>query len=197
MEDYTLHESPKMLDSVFFGFWFQSGMLRLWSIYHWVKQMNSSLCTCIVFVPCCSVAQSCPTLCSPMDCSISGFPVLHYILESAQTHVHWVSDAIQTISSSVIPFSSCLLSFPASGSFPMSQLFISGGQSIGASASASVLLKNIQGWFPLGLTGLSSLLSKGLSRVFSKTTVWNHQFFGTQPSLWTNSHIHTWLLEKP
>ena len=96
MEDYTLHESPKMLDSVFFGFWFQSDMLRLWSIYHWVKQMNSSLCTYVFFVPCfCSVAQSCPTLCSPVNCSTLGFPVLHYLLESAQTHVHWVSDAIQ------------------------------------------------------------------------------------------------------
>ena len=81
-----------------------------------------------------------------------------------------------TISSSVIPFS-CLQSFPASGSFPMSQFFTSGGQSIGTSASASVLPMNIQGWFPLGLTGLISLLSKGLSRVSSRTTVWRHQFF--------------------
>jgi len=88
-----------------------------------------------------------------------------------------------TSSSSVAPFSSCLQSFPASGSTPMSQLFALGGQSIGASDSASVLLMNIQGWFPLGLTGLISLPSKGLSRVFSSTTVWKHQFFGTQPSL--------------
>ena len=100
-----------------------------------------------------------------------------------------------TISSSVIPFS-CPQSFPASGSFQMSQLFASGGQSIGASASASVLPVNIQDWFPLGLTGLISLQSKGLSRVFSNTTVWKHRFFGTQLSLWSNSHIHTWLLEK-
>ena len=99
-----------------------------------------------------------------------------------------------TISSSVVPISSHLQSFPASGSFPMSWLFPSGGQSIGASASASVFPKNIQGWFPLGQTGLNSLHSKGLSRVFSSTTVQNHQFFGTQPSLWSNSHIHTWLL---
>ena len=101
------------------------------------------------------------------------------------------------ISSSVIPFSSWLQSFPASGSFPMSQFFASCGQSIGASASASVLPMNIQGWFPLGLTGLISLLSKGLSRVFSNTTVQKHQFFCTQLSLWSKSHIHTWLLEKP
>ena len=100
-----------------------------------------------------------------------------------------------TISSSVIPFSSCLPSFPASGSFQMSQFFTSGGQSI--EASASVLPVNIQDWFPLGLTGLISLQSKGLSRVFSNTTVQKHQFFGTQPSLWSNSHTHTWLLEKP
>ena len=99
-----------------------------------------------------------------------------------------------TISSSVVPFSSCFQSFPASGSFTMSQLFTSGGQSIGA--SASVLLMNIQGWFPLGLTGLISLQSKGVSRVFSNTTVWKHQFLGAQLSLWSNSHIHTWLLER-
>ena len=85
-----------------------------------------------------------------------------------------------TISSSVVPFSSCLQSFPASGSFPMNQFFTSGGQSIGASASASVLPMNIQDWFPLGLTSLSSLQSQGLSRVFSNTTVQKHQFFCTQ-----------------
>ena len=93
-----------------------------------------------------------------------------------------------TISSPVVPFSSCLQSFLASGSFPMSQLFVSGSQSIGVSASASVLPVNIQGWFPLGLTGLISLLSKGLSRVFSNTTVQKHQFLSTQPSLGSNSH---------
>ena len=85
-----------------------------------------------------------------------------------------------TISSSVVPFSSCLQSFPASGSFQMSQLFASGGQSIGVSDSTSVLLMNIQDWFPLGWTGLISLQSKGPSRVFSNTTVQKHQFFGTQ-----------------
>ena len=101
------------------------------------------------------------------------------------------------ISSSVIPFSTCLLSFPALGSCPLSWLFTSGGQSIGASASAWVLSMNIQSWFSLGLTGLISLLSKGFSRVFFNTLVWKHQFFSAQPSLWSNSHIHTWLLEKP
>ena len=102
-----------------------------------------------------------------------------------------------TISSSVIPFFSCLQSFPASASFLMSQFFASGGQSVGASASASVLPMNIQDWFPVGWTGWISLQSKGLSRVFSNTTVWKHQIFSPQPSLWSNSHIHTWLLEKP
>ena len=99
-----------------------------------------------------------------------------------------------SISSSVVPFSSSLQSFPASGAFPVSQFFISGGQSIGVSASASALPMNIQDWFPLGWTGWISLLTEGLSRVFSNTTVQKHQFFGTQISL---SHIHTWLLEKP
>ena len=95
------------------------------------------------------------------------------------------------ISSSAALFSSCPQSFPASGSFPMNWLFASGGQSIGVSASASVLPMNIQEWFPLGLTSLISLQSKGLSRVFSNTTVQKHQFFGAQPSLWSNCHIHT------
>ena len=102
-----------------------------------------------------------------------------------------------TISSSVVTFFSCLQSFPASGSFPVSQFFASGGQSIGVSASASVLPMNIEDWFPLGLTDWISLQSKGLSRIFSNTTVQKHQFFSTQLSSWSNSHIHTWLLEKP
>ena len=102
-----------------------------------------------------------------------------------------------TISSSVVPFSSCPQSFPALGSFQMSQFFTSHGQIIGVSASASVLPMNIQDWFPLGWTGWISLQSKGLSKVFSSTTVQKHQFFDAQPSLWSNSHIHKWLLEKP
>ena len=102
-----------------------------------------------------------------------------------------------SISFSVVPFSSCLQSFPASGSFSVSQFFASGGQSIGVSASASVLPMNTQDWFPLGRTGWISLLSKRLSRVFSNTIVQKHQFSGTQLSLQSNSHIHTWPLEKP
>ena len=102
-----------------------------------------------------------------------------------------------TISSPIIPVSSCLQSFPASGSFPMSQFFPSGGQRIGVSASSSVLPMNTQGWSPLGWTGWISLQSKGLSRVFCNTTVQKHQFFSAQPSSQSNSHIHTWPLEKP
>ena len=100
------------------------------------------------------------------------------------------------ISSSVVPFSSGPQSFPKSGSFPVSQFFTSGGQSIGVPASVSVLPMNIQDWFPLGWTGCISLKSKGFSRVFSNTAVQKHQFFGAQPSSQSNSHIHTWLLEK-
>ena len=126
-------------------------------------------------------------LCDPIDCSTQVFPVLHCLLEFAQTHVHWIGDAIQQLCH---PWSTsfCPQSFPASELFPVSQLFASGGQSIGASASASVLPMNIQGWFPLGLSGLTSLLSKGLLRIFSSTTVWKHQFFSVQPSVWCNSH---------
>ena len=98
-----------------------------------------------------------------------------------------------TISSYVIPFSSCLQSFPASGSFPISRLFTSDGQSIRASASASVPPVNFQDLFPLGLTGLISLQSKVLSRVLSSTTVWKHQFFSVLPSLWPNSHIYLYM----
>ena len=99
-------------------------------------------------------------------------------------------------SSSVVLFSSCPQSFPASGSFPVNRRFTSGGWSIGASTSASELPMNIQGWSPLGWTGLVSLLSKGLSRIFSSTIIRKHQLFGALPSLWSNSHLHTWLLEK-
>ena len=132
----------------------------------------------------------------PMDCNMSGFPVPHYLLELvqtlAQTLAHWVSDAIQ-------PFYP--LSSPSPPAFNLSQrqgLFqwVRSSHQV-AKALASLLPMNIQGWSPLGLTGLISLQSKGLSRVFSSTTVKKHQLFGTQHSLWATSHIHTWLLEKP
>ena len=113
------------------------------------------------------------------------------IPELAQTHVHQVGDAIHTILSSVVPFSSCLQSFPASGSSLMNQIFTSSGQSIRASPSSISLLMNIQDLFPLGWAGWISLQSKRLSRAFSTTTVQKHQFFGVQLSLWSSSHIHT------
>ena len=143
-----------------------------------------------------SVTQSCPTLCNPMNRSTPGLPVHQQLPEFTQTHVHQVGDAIQP-SHPVVPFSSCPQSLPASGSFPMSQLLAWGGQSTGVSASASVLPVNTQDWSPLGWTGWISLQSKGLSRVFSNTTVQKHQFFSTQLSSQSNSHIHTWPLEKP
>ena len=127
-----------------------------------------------------SVAQSCPTLCDPMDCSTHSPPCPSPTPGAYSNSCPLSRWCHRTISSSVIPFSSCLQYFPALGSFPMSQLFASGGQSIGASASASVLPVSIQDWFPLGWTGWISLLFKGLSRVFSNTTVQKHQFFGPQ-----------------
>ena len=142
-----------------------------------------------------SVAQSCPILCNPMDCSMPGIPVHHQFLEFIQTHVLWVHDAIQP--SHPLSYSSWFQSFPASGSFPMSQFFSSGGQSMGVSATVLVLPMNIQVWFSSGWTGWISSQSKGLSRVFSNTTVQKHQFFSTQVSLQSNSHIHTWPQEKP
>ena len=127
-----------------------------------------------------SVTQLGVTLCDLMDCSTPGF-VHHQLpaLSSNSCPSSWWCHP--TISSSVIPFSSCFQSFPASGSFPVSQFFASGGQRIGASASASVLSTDLQDWFPLRLTGLISLQSKGLSRVFSNTTVQKFQFFSVQP----------------
>ena len=137
------------------------------------------------------VTQSCLTLCNPTNHSTPGLPVHHQFLEFPQTRPlsRWCHP---TISSSVVPFSSCPQSLPASGSFSMSQLFEWGGQSIRVSASISVLPMNTQDRSPLEWTGWITLQSKGLSRVFSNTTVQKHQFFSGQPSLWSNSHIHTW-----
>ena len=134
----------------------------------------------------------CVQLCDPMDCSMPVFPVLHCLPGFAQIHVQsqW---CYLMISSSVTPFSSCPQSFQESRSFPMSWVFTSHSQSI--RASTSILPMNIQGWFPFGLTGLISC-SPRASRVLS-STVQKHKFFGTQCSLWSNSHIHNWLLEKP
>ena len=147
------------------------GLWPMWVCLHFnlISSLRTLCCCLISWVP----------FCNPMDCRTPFFPVLHHLLVFAQTHVHWVSDAIchPTVSSSVVPFSSCLQSFQASESLPMSELFAWGGQRIRASTSASVLQMNIQGWFPLRRTGLISLQSKGLSRVFSNTTVRRHQLF--------------------
>ena len=140
---------------------------------------------------CSSVTQSCLTLCDPMDCNTPGLPV-HHQLPVCPSSRRWCHPA-----NSVALFSFCPQSFPPSGSFPMSQLFAAGGQNTGASASASLLPMSIQGWFPLKLTGLISLLSKGLPRVFYSTTVQRHQFFSTLPSLRSRAHNCTWPLKRP
>ena len=143
-----------------------------------------------------SVTQSCPTLWphepqhTRTPCP-SPSPGVH---SDSCPSIPWCHPAI---SSSVILFSSCPQSLPTSKSFPMSQLFAWGGQRTGVSALASILSMNIQDWFPLELTGWISLQSKGLSRVFSNTTVQKHQFFSAQPSSQSNTHIHTWPQEKP
>ena len=158
----------------------------MWIVYKYMYVQNICILQCCY---CYSVINSCPILCNPIDCSMPASSVLHYPPESAQTHIHWVGDAFWP-SHLLLPSSP----LPVSGSFPMSRLFTSSGQRTEASASPSVLPMNIQGWFPLGLTGLISLPSKGLSRVFSSTITRNHQFFGTRPSLWSNFHICTQLL---
>ena len=144
---------------------------------------------------CCSVIKSCLILCDPMDCSIPGFPVLYYL--PAFAHVHWVGDAIQP-SHLLLPL---LLLLPSVFSrirvFANESALCIRWPKYWNFSFGSVLPMNIQDWFPLGLTGLISLQSKGLSRVFSNTAVQKHQFFDAQLSLWSNSHIHTWLLEKP
>ena len=145
--------------------------LSLFDLVHSVKQALGSSASLS------SVAQLCPTFCDPMNCSTPGFPVHHQLPCPLSRWCH------PTISPSVIPFSSCPKSLPASGSFPMSQLFASSGQSIRVSASTSVLPMNTQDWSPLEWTDWISLQSKGFSRVFSNTTVQKHQFFGAQLSL--------------
>ena len=146
-----------------------------------------------------SVQFSCSVLsCSLRRCGLQHARLPGRPITNSQSLLKLMSISLwchPTVSSSVIRFS-CLQSFPASGSFLMGQSFTSSSQSIGATASASVPPMNIQDWFHLGWTGWISLQSKGLSRVFSNITV-RKQFFGTQLSLWSNSHIHTWLLEKP
>ena len=152
----------------------------------WCKYPHSSM------ISCCSVAHVVSDSVTPWHSRLPC-PSLSPRVCSKSCPLNWWCHP--AISSSVVPFSSCPRSFPASGSFPVSQLFTSGGQSIGV--SASVLQMTTQSWFPLGLTGLITLLSKGLSRIFSSTMIQKHQNFCAQSSLWSNSHIHTWLLERP
>ena len=156
--------------------------LFLWEIATWWQHF---------FMCHCSVAQSCPALCNPTDYSMPGLLVPHHLPEFAQVHVHCISDAIHP-SYPLTPSSPSALSFCNE-----SLVSISDDQNTGASSSASVPPVNIQCWFPLRLTGLISLLSKGLSGVFSSNTVQRHQFFGVLPSLWSNSHICTWPLVRP
>ena len=154
----------------------------------WIRQSGMS-CYC-------SVSQSCQTLCDSMDCSMPGFPVIYHLPEFGQTHVHRVSDAFQPTR----PLSSS--SPPAFYLFQHQSLlqWMSSSHQVAKVLkfhfSTSVLPVNISDLFPLGLTGWISLQFKGLSRVFSNITAKKHQFFGAQPSLWSNSHIHTWLLEN-
>ena len=142
---------------------------------------------------CCSVAQWCPTLCDPIDCSTPGFLVLHHPPELTQTRVHWVGDTIQ-------PFRPLLSLSPPTFHLSWHQGLFSGVSSLHQVAKLLELQHQSFQWIfrliPLGLTGWISLQSKGLSRVFSSITVQKHQFFGTQLSLWPNSHIHSWLLEN-
>ena len=156
--------------------------------------MLANMCYSVQFS---SVTQSCPALCDPMECSTLGFPAPHYFLELAQTHVHWVDDAIQPSRPLLAPSPPAFNLSQHQGLFQWVSTSSSGGPSIGVSASTSVLPMNIQDWFPLGWTGRISLQYKGLSRVFSNTTVQKHQLFGVQFSLQSNFRIQTWLLEKP
>ena len=165
----------------------RSGGRWSWKFQH----SDHGLILFVVVIQSLSHVQLLATPCNPIDYSTPGYPVLHHLPELAQTHIHCIYHLVLCC-----PLPSCLQSFPASGSFPMSRLFVSGDQSIGASASTSVLLINIQDWYPLGLTGWISLQSKGILAVFN-ITAQKHQFFSIQPSLWSNSHIHAWLVEKP
>ena len=151
------------------------------------------LCSSVQFS---SVAQSCPTLCGPMNHSTPGLPVHHHSWSSLKP---MFIESVMPSSNLILchPFLLLPQSLPASESFPVSQLFSWGGQCIGVSASVSVLPMNTQDWSPLGWTGWNSLQSKRLSRVFSNTTVQKHQFLGAQTSSQSNSHIHTWPQEKP
>ena len=140
-----------------------------------------------------SVAQSCLNLCNRMHCSTTGFPVLHHLLELCQTHGRWAGNAIKPSHPLSSPFPPALSLSQHQGLFQ----WVSSLYQVAKVLELQLQHQDIQDWFLLGLTGLISLQCKGLSRVFSNITVKKHQFFSTQPSLWSNSHIHTWLLKKP
>ena len=160
----------------------------MWRFIASVKISGSIIIYC-----CWSVTQSCLNLCNPVDCSTTGFPALH-LPEFTQTHIRWVGDAIQP---SHPPSSPSLPAFNLAQHQNLFQWVGSLHQVAKVGASASVSPMSIQCWFPLGLTGVICLLSKGLSRVFSSTIIRRYRFFGAQPFLLSRSHIHTWLLEKP
>ena len=149
------------------------------------RPLDSNVCCC------CSINKSRPALCNPMDCSMLGFPVLHCLPRVCINSCPLSRWYHPPISSSVVPSSSCLQSFPALGSFPTSWLFASGSQKYWSFSFIISPSYEHSGSISLWLTSLISLQSKGLSRLFSSTTVWKHQFFGAQPSLWSSSHIHT------
>ena len=148
----------------------------------------------LFFYCCCSVTQSCPTLCDPTGCSMPGLPTPHHLPKCAQVHVHYIGDAIWP-SYSLMPSSLSALNLSQHQGLSQSRLFVSSDQN--TRASVSVLPMSIQGWFSFRLASLISLLSKGLSGVFSSTTVRRHQFFGALPSLQSSSHNHTCPLERP
>ena len=141
-----------------------------------------------------SITKSCLTLCDSMNCSMPGFPVLHLFLVFAQIHAHWVSDANYLILYHLLLFLPSV--FPSIKAFWNESVLRIRWPKYWSFSFSIVLPMNIHGWFPLGLTDMISLLSKGLLRVFT-STIWKHPFFNTHPFLWSNSHIHTWLLEKP
>ena len=155
-----------------------------------VLEANNNLIASFLICCYCSVAKSCSTLCHPMNCSTSGFPVLHYLPESAQTYVHWICDAIQ-------PSHPLSPSSPALNLCQHQNLFqwVSSSHQVAKVLELQLLHQSFQWIFRIEWFDI--LAVQRLSRVFPNTTVQKHQFFGAWPSLWSNTHIHTWLLEKP
>ena len=155
----------------------------------------SKISNLFVIAVVCSITKSCLTLCDSMNCSMLGFPVLHLFLVFAQIHAHWVSDANYLILYHLLLFLPSV--FPSIKALSNESVLRIRWPKYWSFSFSIILPVNIHGWFPLELTGLIFLQSKGLPRVFSSTTIQKHQFFSAQPSLWSSSQIHTWLLEKP